>query len=53
MAGSKSSALFAGGYVSGIVANVETWNGTAWTEMQTFMRLEAFGGTGASQYMQH
>ena len=49
MAGSKSSALFAGGYVSGIVANVETWNGTAWTEIADIPAATyAFGGTGAS-----
>ena len=49
MAGSKSSALFAGGYVSGIVANVETWNGTAWTEIADIPAATGYmGGTGAS-----
>ena len=45
MAGSKSSALFAGGYVSALVANVETWNGTAWTEVNNLnsARGEATG----------
>jgi len=49
MAGNKSSALFMGGYSGGIVANVESWNGSAWTETTDVPTATyAFGGTGAS-----
>ena len=49
LAGNKSSALYAGGYTTTIVANVETYNGTAWTETTDIPTATyAFGGTGAS-----
>ena len=49
LAGNKSSALYAGGYTTTIVANVETYNGTNWTETTDIPTATyAFGGTGAS-----
>ena len=49
MAGNNSSALFSGGYSGGIVANVESWNGSSWTETTDVPTATyAFGGTGAS-----
>jgi len=48
---SNSSALFAGGYTTGPVANTESWNGSSWTEvndLNTARRSYGQGGSSAA-----
>ena len=49
MAGTTEAALVAGGYSGGIVANVELWDGSSWTETTDIPTATyAHGGTGTS-----
>ena len=49
MAGTTEAALISGGYGGGIVANVESWNGSSWTETTDIPTATyAHGGTGTS-----
>ena len=49
MAGTTEAALVAGGYGGGIVANVELWDGSSWTETTDVpTAVYALGGTGTA-----
>ena len=50
---SNSSALFAGGYTTGPVANTESWNGSSWTEVNDLTQLEDLMGKAEVQQQQY